>query len=327
MYAYNEFAMSENEASTIKPKKVSPFEKRIHELDFARGILIALVLMDHIFNLLSGFGQQWTGDTGIFAGGFFEWYWFGGQFGGYATPRTYVYPIALMGFCFVSGISCAFSKNNWKRAIETIAVWLIMALGSNILQILSIKFDWGLQIAIDFNIIGVLGISMLIYCLIQNRSNRIFIVMIVFALLMTFYFIPSLKWQLMYGKDYEIITSKMYPGYYMPVPGKYFVENRMGRDYFSPKEYFPLFWLPQKYPGYKSGDYMPLFPYFGFFFAGVLFSRYFYKEKKSLVKRHNFERPICFIGRHTLIIYLGHIPVLYGVFLLIDLIVKACIGG
>ena len=32
-----------------KQRKPGLFEKRIHEIDFARGILIILVLMDHLF--------------------------------------------------------------------------------------------------------------------------------------------------------------------------------------------------------------------------------------------------------------------------------------
>lgn len=320
MYAYNiDLIMEAYKVNQDKPRKIGAFEKRIHEIDFARGILIALVLMDHVFNLLLTFGNKWCGGPGIFAGGFFDWYWYGGYYTGplgqvfhpYWTPRAFIYPIALAGFCLVSGISCAFTKNNWKRAIETLFVWAILFLGSNIIQLLSNLNGWGLQIAIDFNVIGVLGVSMLVYCLIQNRSNKMLIVMIIFGLLMALYIVPAIQNTIVDFND----------------PSTFFVENRMGKDVYAPRIYCPLLWLPHKYEGCKSGDFMPLFPYFSCFFVGVLLSRLLYKNRKSLLPKHEAERPICFIGRHTLIIYLTHIPVLYGVFYLIDLIVTACIGG
>ena len=311
MYAYNVRTM-ENSCSTIKSeRKLGAFEKRIHEIDFVRGILIALVIMDHIFNMLMTFGNQWCGGPGIFAGGFFDWYWYGNGLGAWATPRTYVYPIALAGFCCVSGISCAFSKNNWKRTIETLFVAAILFLGSNLIQVISNANGWGLQVAIDFNIIGVLGVSMLVYCFLQNKPNYALLIAIGVGLLFTVA-VPLIENAIIDLND----------------PTTYFIENRMGRDIIAPRFYCPLLWLPHKYgDGIKSGDWMPLFPYFCFFFVGVLMGRLLYKNKKSLVKRHEFERPICFIGRHTLIIYLTHIPVFYGVFMLIDLIVKAFIGG
>ena len=39
-------AVLQKEAITRKP---GAFEKRIHEIDFIRGVLIALVMMDHLF--------------------------------------------------------------------------------------------------------------------------------------------------------------------------------------------------------------------------------------------------------------------------------------
>ena len=43
--------------------KRSPFEKRIHEIDFIRGFLMCLVILDHIFNLLRSFNGGWAGDA------------------------------------------------------------------------------------------------------------------------------------------------------------------------------------------------------------------------------------------------------------------------
>ena len=93
--------------------KLSAFEKRIHEIDFLRGLLMVLVVLDHLFNLLMTYNGSWAGDAHtqpfytIYQIAHFYW----------TNPvRTGVRWLCLIGFCFVSGISCAFSKNNWKRA-------------------------------------------------------------------------------------------------------------------------------------------------------------------------------------------------------------------
>ena len=149
---------------TVKERKIGPFEKRIHEIDFIRGVLMCLVIMDHLFNLLMSYNKIWMGTEGsqpfkaLYE--FFHFYW--------TWPvREVIRYIALGSFCFVSGISCAFSRNNWKRAIQMVVLWAIIFIGSNLLQLAYQKsgLDLGIKSCrIDFNIIGVLAFSTLIYC-------------------------------------------------------------------------------------------------------------------------------------------------------------------
>lgn len=77
---------------------------------------------------------------------------------------------------------------------------------------------------------------------------------------------------------------------------------------------FPGFaWLGLLYPGYSSADYFPLLPYLGFFLLGAWLGRVLYREKKSLVPNMgNFWlfRALQWCGRHSLILYLLHQPVL-----------------
>lgn len=297
---------------TKTTKKPGLFEKRIHEIDFVRGLLIILVLMDHIFNNFKTFGASWWGtDSAGYI--FFNWYWTGSAPGLYLPLRHFIQPMALMAFCFVSGISCAFSKNNWKRAIETLFVWFLLFLGGNIIQLISDINGLGISTRMDFDIIGVLGVSMLLYCCVQHRSWRIMVAVILATLLFYFYFMPGIKEHL------------------IKVVGE-FTATKAGHSMTLPKVYAPLLWYPWS-PDYlgawpadgfvPQADYVSLFPYVSFFFAGALFSMKFYmKDKKSLVKRFEFERPVCFLGRHTLVIYLSHILVILGIFYGIDAIVK-----
>ena len=270
----------------VEQAKLSAFEKRIHEIDFVRGILMLLVVMDHIFNLLMSFNGSWAGEAhtqpfyGIYQVANFYWH---------NPARDVVRWICLICFCFVSGISCAFSRNNWKRAGQMIALWAIIMVGSHILESLRITYNLNLGVKsfiVDINIIGVLAWSTLIYCFVQEKSW---------------------KWLMVIG----IIGLLIHP-----------VCVLLSQTEWGKNAWVPMLWEPN--PAlYLHADYMPLFPYFGFFFGGALLSKFTYSvQRKSYFKRFEFERPICFVGRHSLIIYISHFLVLIGIFSLVGLFIK-----
>jgi len=64
-------------------------------------------------------------------------------------------------------------------------------------------------------------------------------------------------------------------------------------------------------------DYLPVLPWFGAVLFGLFFGGTFYPGGKRLfplsTKAPCALKPICFIGRHSLLIYLLHQPVLIGV--------------
>lgn len=66
--------------------------------------------------------------------------------------------------------------------------------------------------------------------------------------------------------------------------------------------------------GFSSADYFPLFPYLGYFLAGVCLGRRFYPARRSLLPAFSFtgkfSRLLSFCGRHSLPLYLLHQPVL-----------------
>ena len=63
-------------------------------------------------------------------------------------------------------------------------------------------------------------------------------------------------------------------------------------------------------PGFESADYFPLLPYFGYFLAGAALGKRFYPTRKSLFPKLPRLSFLCRCGRHSLLIYLIHQPVL-----------------
>ena len=264
-------------------RRLGAFEKRAHEIDFVRGVLIIVVLLDHIMNNFMIHSNTWYEITGIEFWHnmylFSDWYWF-------CPARQLIRQICLIAFCYISGISCAFSKNNWKRAGLMILVFGLLQVITNLLQAWNLVP--GTTFAVDFNIIGVLAFSTLFYCFVQNQSWKgLTASMLLWLLFST------------YGMD--ILRT---------IPG-----TEVAR---VPALVDPLF---------TPADWMPIVPYIAFFFMGAITSYFFYQDRKSKLPRGEWERPICFIGRHTIYIYLGHQVVFVSLFILITAIVRAAYGA
>ncbi len=75
------------------------------------------------------------------------------------------------------------------------------------------------------------------------------------------------------------------------------------------------------YPGFASSDYFPLLPNLGWFLLGAVAGRLIYRKKESLLPGVNPKNPLVatllFFGKHSLLIYLLHQPVLSGICMLL----------
>lgn len=61
---------------------------------------------------------------------------------------------------------------------------------------------------------------------------------------------------------------------------------------------------------FVSSDYYPLFPWFGVFLFGVFLGRFVYPLGKSAFGFTLGENPVSMIGRHTLVVYIIHQPII-----------------
>ena len=68
--------------------------------------------------------------------------------------------------------------------------------------------------------------------------------------------------------------------------------------------------------GYMASDYFPIVPNLGWFMVGTVLGRTVYDKKESLLPnvphKNAPARFLRFCGRHSLWIYLGHQPIIYG---------------
>lgn len=81
-----------------------------------------------------------------------------------------------------------------------------------------------------------------------------------------------------------------------------------------------LLWLGLRPDNFVTADYFPVFPWFGVVLLGLYFGRRFYgQERKFKLKEvsNSVTDFFCFLGRHSLLIYFLHQPVLVSVILLL----------
>lgn len=85
---------------------------------------------------------------------------------------------------------------------------------------------------------------------------------------------------------------------------------------------FPLLIpLGFRYPEFSSSDYFPLLPNLGYFLLGALLGKVLYRKKATLFPKVDSRclpvHFLCGCGRHSLLIYLLHQPLITGILTLI----------
>ena len=204
---------------------------------------------------------------------------------------TFVHPVILVLFVGLSGICCTFSKNNFKRGLRLLAVALTFTVVTYLITTYA-----GVYCLIIFNVLHVLSISTLVYALVSFIENKAKIKaeQVTFVLLLIGCWVMMLLNHIsMY--DYENTGVIMY-AFGVDVRG-----------------------VP------PTADYMALVPWMGVFLACAAGGRILYKQKKTLFEGAGktvraITAPLEFLGRHSLIIYLVHQPLVYGVLYLIFLV-------
>lgn len=185
----------------------------------------------------------------------------------------------------ISGISCTLSRNNVKRGVKT----FLFGIAVTVVTYLFMPSE-----VILFGILHCLGLCMIIYGLAEKFLKKIpptAGVIVSFAL---FFF------------TYNI--SRGYVGV-----GEIFKIYIPDSFYFS--EVLAVVGLPSG--SFASSDYYPLLPWIFVMFAGGFIGQMIKGKTLPEFCYNSHSKFLSFIGKHTLIIYLAHQPIIIGVLTLV----------
>ena len=204
---------------------------------------------------------------------------------------AFVHPFFLVIFVGVSGVCSSFSRNNFFRGLKLLAVAAGLTLVTWAITVFA-----KINCLIIFNVLALLAVSILFYSLVQFIEKKTSV------------------------KPATVNVLLGFLGTYITAVG-----SSIGQmDYSTTNLVFmPLGFAIKNTPNIV--DAMDIFPWMGVFLIGCVIGRVCYQKKESLLpagakKLHPVFAPFEFIGRHSLIIYLFHQPVVYGILYLIFLI-------
>ena len=184
-------------------------------------------------------------------------------------------------FIALSGMMCGFSHSNLLRGVKCFAVAIVIT----VVTVLGSEFMG--DIAIRFGILHLLGFSM-IFCGIFNfalkRVNKWVGLIIALGLFIIFYGVPT---------DYPDFVG---------------IRNIIPSEWYFNKNLYPLGITS---PNFYSADYFPLFPWLFLFVAGYFLYKFHFVEKFSSLFKPKRIKPLGFLGRHSLLIYILHQPIIY----------------
>ena len=184
-------------------------------------------------------------------------------------------------FVFISGTACRFSRNNLKRGVQCFFFGMILTFVTAIAEP---------DYAILFGILHFLGIAMILFSFTERFLDKVkpWVGMLICAVL------TALTANVMFG-------SFGIPGLLsLPVPD---VLTQSG-------QFFPFGFVNATF---ASSDYFPLLPWLFVFLAGAFFGVPVKEHRMPEFFYQRHIRPLAFVGRHTLWIYLLHQPVIMAV--------------
>ncbi len=198
--------------------------------------------------------------------------------------QNFLQPLFAGLFIFISGTAANYSHSNLKRGAICFLLGMVLTIGTWI--VMPSQF-------IAFGILHCLGVCMMLSPLFLSLAKKIRPIVLIPVSLVLFFLLYSLP-QGQIGL-FSFTFAIPHACYDTPF----------------------LFWLGLPNNTFFSSDYFPLIPWIFAFLAGVSFGR-IVKENRCpafFYKMHC--RPLALIGRHTLVIYLLHQPVVYGIFSLL----------
>ncbi len=195
---------------------------------------------------------------------------------------TPVEPYFAGAFIVLSGTMCGFSRSNIKRGLLCFAFGIAVS----VVTIVGSKMGLG-NIDIYFGILHLLGFSMFfcgVFNFILKRINKWIGLISSVALFLVTYGIPR-------GYTDFVDLSGI-------IPLRWYTNGAL----------FPLGITKDTF---FSADYFPILPWFFLFLVGYYLYRFHIIEKLEKITMPSRIPPLAFLGRHALIIYVVHQPLIY----------------
>lgn len=258
-------------------KSVETNKKRVFELDVLRGIAVLAMIIDH-FTLMVYYSEGYGGWASYIFSNFneinnnalntFLKLCCDFQDSLFRLVGHYIFATLFLALC---GISCSFSKSNFKRGFKVLIAGLIVTVVTSIISIVS-----GEDLYILFGILSTLAVSILLVAVVEKYFNNKWVYLGIGIVLIIWGFL--IKW--------------------WDVPRIYSIEE------IGPIEMLEIIL------GYKlfGADCFGLLPCAGVVFVGMFIGKTLYQKRESLIPRLDgkWKKPFTYIGNHALIIYLLH---------------------
>ncbi len=196
--------------------------------------------------------------------------------------RFVLHIIFVFVFFLLVGISSFFSKSNLKRGLRILIFCLILDIISYLAYYIA-----SIDIRMIFNVLFPIGVGILLLALLKKiKYHRIILLVVGLSM---------------------VIIGFIFNLYHPKFDSEFKIQNLL------------LYLVGVRAYG---SDCFALIPYIGIIFLGYVIGETFYKEKRTRFEKldKKFNRPFCFIGRHTLVIYLLHQVILAILILILGLI-------
>ena len=239
--------------------------RRVHLMDELRGVLIIGVVLYHLLYdlaVLFPVGIPWM---------FSNW-------------MNSVRNICAGALSVVSGISCHYTRSNWRRGLRAFGLGMLLT----VVTALFIPSQ-----LILFGILHFFGSMMMLYALLQPLLEKVPTMAGLLGSTLLFF----LTWPIFSGFIRVLGVTVYLPEFLYNKP-----------------LLFPLGFACQ---GIASADYYPLIPWGFLFLAGSFFGRYVRAGRLPEFCYRSHLPLLARIGNHTMLIYLVHQPVIYGLLALI----------
>jgi len=282
--------ITDNTRIILKPNQN---KKRVWEIDFIRGLCVLLMILDHLAMMIAYyFGPNWYGyldlERGL-ADSFtnFCYVWIESH------TREIIHPTVLFFFFCISGISCTFSRSNLKRGFQLAIIALIYSLCTWFAE--EVFGIYG--VLTTFGVLNFLATCMILYAVIRLVCFKN-------------------KWAIAAISAAIIVVSTCLYFLYTPPANtpKFFALV------FPPYNYYGDASLFYRQSEFSPGDLFTIIPYISFFFAGTMVGPFLYGKKESLLPKleGDWAKPITFMGRYALLIYIVHVAIIALVLALIS---------